>query len=348
MRRKYLKYYFFLLFFALISSIANSQNLATLEDTSSNLGLLNEVKDKNLYGQDKYAMDAALMSKQSIIRYSNGSECLASCPEGCCAAGESLLAEAAMYSLMGVQANLQANAHQKSAMGACQISNQLTADKTNCKAEISAMDTFVPQPSWYDADGNCKSNSPKECEFMEQFKFGDIYKAKGSAKICGANKNEPCAGMQSYLKGIQFNRDNSINLSVNGRITKLALSDFTDPKKLKSLGFSAETASDVASIYLTEVKKMESDKSPKMMYALKNTNLKPVAATGSSVQDSETNLNHQNALTNTEPNRMVSSLSAEAIYKQIGDDPIGRSDQDIFKMINNRYTNDRNFFESEK
>ena len=313
---------------------AQTASLSKVQDGSSTVGLLEEAQQKNMFGQDQYVVAASILSKQSMVVFSHGSECASSCPGGCCDNAEAMLGEAAMLSLLGTTANDQARAHRNSAMGACHSMNQMLVEKKNCKAEISAMDNFVPQPSWYNDDGECTSKAPAECKFMEQFNYGAIYLAKTAAKTCGEHKNTPCGSVTTYFKNVKLNTDGTLDLNIKGQYKKMTLNDFSDAAKLKKLGFSSNTITELMKTYKQETQKLSSGNYTGVIQKSMGQLSNPI--------DSKEPSNAPNSKSpiNAIDNRNISSVTRDHLFKQIDGDPIGFSDQDIFKMINNRYQND--------
>ena len=185
-----LLFVFYVLMFDFCFANQNAQ-LARLDDKTAT-GALTETQDKNVHGHREYSGAAAVLGKQSMIYSSHGGECATSCPGGCCGDADGLLAQGAMYAMLNMRANQQAKEHRQAAMEACTAFNQLSSSQKDCKGEISPLDNFVPQASWYNDDGGCTDKAAPECKIMDEFEFNASYNRKNVSKNCGPNKNQSC------------------------------------------------------------------------------------------------------------------------------------------------------------
>lgn len=321
---------------------SSDDSIAQLQEQSTTLGLLSEALHKNMYGVNQYATAAAILSKEAVIKFGHGSECNTSCPDGCCASGDSLLLESALYTLMTDKANSQISFFIRSASGACDSYNKASPpSQKDCGKEVTSMSTFMPQPSWYDDNGACKAGAPPECAFIEQFTLGDQFKSS-SQSVCGAYKNEPCGGIKSYFKAVQFNKDGSINFKFNGVSKRISISDFENPVKLKSMGFSEKVIGRISNEFKALNQQVFKNNYAPSIPSFVPGNIQGLAEASMAAQDVQTKLGAVQA------DRSPSGLTKDQLSKHLGEDPIGFSEQNIFKMINMRYQSELNSFEEKE
>ncbi len=315
-----------------LSASENSDlaNLDHREATSS----LDEVQKKNMYSHEKYSMAAAVLGKQAIIAYGHGSECSVSCPGGCCDDAESLNAEAAMLTMLNFKSNKQAQEHRTSAMEACIAFNQLSSAQKDCKGEISPLDQFTPQPSWYDDDGACKSSAAPECKVMDQFDFNTSFKKQTALYKCGSTNDRNCNNPKLFFEAIKLNTDGSVDYKMKNGSKKMTLEIMSDPKKMKELGFSDKTIQQLAMVISNKVRQISDQ------FKIDPRGIAPRSkgvGAGNDISERANNLNSSPSCSTDIDLKMNKKL-----FKQMNGDPIGMSDADIFLMIQNRYNSEFN------
>ncbi len=326
-------------FFCLGLFASENSDLAHLDHLEATASL-EEVQKKNMYGHEKYSMAAAVLGKQAIIAYGHGSECGVSCPGGCCDDAESLNAEAAMLTMLNFKSNKQAQEHRTSAMQACTAFNQLSSEHKDCKGEISPLDQFTPQPSWYDDDGACKSSAAPECKMMDQFDFNTSFKKQTPLYKCGSTNDRNCNNPKLFFEAIKLNADGSVDYKMKNGSKKITLEMMVDPKKMKELGFSDKTIRQIATVTSSKVGQVfnQFKIDPR---GITPRGLNSKSRNGSGGQD---DISERANNLNSSPSSStdIDLKMNKKLFKQMNGDPIGMSDADIFLMIQNRYNSEFN------
>lgn len=327
----------FLILFLPYFVFAVDADLSTIVDRSGT-GSMIEVQKKNVQGHEQYSMAAVQLAKNSMMQFVHGSECASSCPLGCCDSGEGLMFEAGMFSMLNHAANTQASEHRNSAMQACLTFNKLSSSQKNCAAEISPLSQFVPKVSWYDDKGKCLSSAPKECQLMESLSVSPSASISNSCSVAG---NVNCT--KKFFEDFKLNPDGTLMIKLPTGTKKMSLSDFADSQKLVKLGLDPDKAKGLVQKFSQSSGFLKSQFKGGMPAAL---SLASDSYKSDRVQSGDVTLSE--GATSTQERRLhyndVTRLPAAAdVRRKLGDDPIGRSDEDIFKMIKQRYmVNDQN------
>lgn len=298
-----------------------------------------EVQKKNVHGHEQYSIAAVQLAKNSMMQFVHGSECASSCPLGCCESGEGLMYEAGLFSMLNHAANTQAAEHRNSAMQACLTFNKLSSAQKNCAAEISPLTQFVPKVSWYDDKGKCLSSAPKECQIMESLSVSPYANISKSCSVAG---NVNCT--KKFFDDFKLNPDGSMMIKLASGTKKISLSDFTDSQKLVKLGLGPDKAKDLVQKFsqtsgFLKVKPQVAASSSSLALASQtqfetkqSTDQTPLEETSADLSQNERRLGDSTRLP-----------SASEVQRKLGDDPVGRSEENIFSMIQQRYlVNDQN------
>jgi len=332
--------YFNFILILLITSSALAIDLSNIKDQSVT-GSLEEVQAKNVYSHEQYSLAAVQLAKNSIMQYIHGSECQASCPLGCCESSEGLMYEAGLFRMLNHAANLQAAEHRIAAAQACQSFNKLSSQQKNCEIEISSLNSFIPEPNWYDFQGKCLPKAPKECKLMEGLN-GNPFQNFNS-RIIGDKKIAT-----AFFEDLKLNPDGTLIMKSTTGLKKITISDFSDPKKLINLGLNPTTAqfltkkfSEIASQRkLTNInnKDIKIDNEPTNNKTI-NSNLKSSSSndTQTVFNDSENTMANRNQKSITIQNESDLLINKNGLHLKIGDDPLGLPEQNIFDMIQRRY-----------
>ncbi len=328
----------FIILFLPYFIFAQEADLATIVDKSGT-GSMIEVQKKNVQGHELYSIAAVQLAKNSMMQFVHGSECASSCPLGCCDSGEGLMYEAGMFSMLNHAANAQASEHRNSAMQACQTFNKLSSAQKNCAAEISPLTQFVPKVSWYDDKGKCLPSAPKECQIMESLSVSPF---ANISKSCSTTGNVNCT--KKFFDDFKLNSDGSLMLKMPTGTKKISLSDFADAEKLVKMGLDSDRAQSLVKKFsqssgFLKVKSHAAASDP-MRPLPSQTEFETKQSTDQTqIEESYADLN-QTARRLRDSTRLP---AASEVQRKLGDDPVGRSEENIFSMIQQRYlVNDQN------
>jgi hypothetical protein len=325
--------YFLIVFCIFQIGYANEADISQLSDKSGT-GSMTEIQKKNVFGHEQYSLAAVQLAKNSMMQFVHGSECQNSCPVGCCDSGDGLMYEASMFSMLNHAANTQAAQHRFSAMQACQTFNKLSSAQKNCVAEISPLTQFVPHASWYDDKGKCTSSAPKECLIMEGLSVSPYQNIN---KGCDSSGAQNCT--KKFFNDFKLNADGSMMMKTSTGTKKLTLNDFADPQKLAKMGLSLEKAKELSQKFSQnssnfKIKNLNQGFSD-MKNSLSIAESEKVQPSEESLDSSDSTLMvHQQRLKLQDATRLP---SASEVYRKLDGDPLGRSQDDIFSMIQKRY-----------
>lgn len=321
----------FIILFLPYFVFAQEADLSTIVDRTGT-GSMIEVQKKNIYGHEQYSIAAVQLAKNSMMQFVHGSECQSSCPLGCCDSGEGLMYEAGLFSMLNHAANTQASEHRNSAMQACLTFNKISSAQKNCAAEISPLTQFVPKASWYDDKGKCLSNAPKECQIMESLSVSPYVNISKSCSVAG---NVNCT--KKFFDDFRLNPDGSMMIKLPTGTKKISLSDFADSEKLVKLGLSPDKAKSLVQKFsqTSGFLKSQFKLGTSPVASLSAESSKPESAQSADITFSEDTMNPQQRIPHY--NDATRLPAATDVRRQLGDDPVGRSDEDIFNMIQRRY-----------
>jgi hypothetical protein len=290
---------------------------------------LNEVQQKNKYGQIHYVGVAVKMAEQAAEKFVHGSECQASCPEGCCDSGDGLVYEGGLFMLLNTQATLQSKQHEMIARESCAIYNKYANTPKDCSKEVKPFDITKPDSNWYDDKGKCKTGAPAACAVISLFPGSGIF---GSKQVnCKKNTENPCE--QDFFSTYKSNPDGSISIKSGSKTVKLSMDSFKNTSALISAGIPA----DLAESLLTQFKVAQNKTftNVKMIASTNNTHLK---------DDSSKPVNASQELelvTSREPSSYAASESEaqvqDGLTKRFNGELIHASSSNIFEVMTKRY-----------
>ena len=319
-----------LLFFSDLALTAQDADLSIMKDTSTT-GSMDEIQRKNVFSLEQYSLAAVQLAKNSMMQYAHGTDCQGSCPLGCCDSGDGLMFESGLFTMLNQASNTQAAEHRLSALQACAAYNKLSSSQKNCAAEISELSHFTPQASWYDDKGRCSSNAPKECKIMEGLNVSPFQNI--GSQGCTGTQSTSCS--KKFFEDIKLNPDGSINLKTSTGIKKVTLQDFADQKSLIKLGLSADIAKSLSQKYSQNTAQLKLT----MLTRPSQYNDRPTHAEAS-LSENQQNQTLQQTVSDTEVSSTETGVrrpSTADLHLRLGDDPVGRPDDDIFNMIQKRY-----------
>lgn len=313
-------------------ALANPQaDLSTISDTTAT-GSIEEIQRKNVYSHEQYSLAAVQLAKNAMMQYAHGSECQGSCPLGCCDSGDGLLFESGLFTMLNLASSTQAAENRQSALQACLAYNKLSSTQKDCAAEISPLAKFVPQVGWYDDKGRCSPTTPKECQIMEGFNVSPF---KNIGPSCAGTQNTACA--KNFFENIKLNSDGSITIKTSAGAKKVTLQDFSDPKNLVKLGLSVDTAKSLTQKYSQNTAQLKLTSATRLSYY----NSQSVHSDSNLSENPQNQIPKQKNLGfESADQNDIRRPSTTDLHLILGDDPIGRPDDDLFKMIQKRYWTD--------
>ncbi|MBC7741307.1 MAG: hypothetical protein H7061_03865 [Bdellovibrionaceae bacterium] len=302
---------------------------------------LGDIQFKNQKEQENSLVRSVQYGNNSAVKFEHGSECVQSCPFGCCSAGNDLIDEGGTYFLLNQQSILQAQLHHDSALQACISSNQLSTTQKDCSAEIKPNFPTIPQSTWLDDKGLCKSSAPAACTIITGFPNSQVYSSPTvNCKISGKCKND-------FFSTYTANADGSVTIKTSDRTVRLTVAMFKDKNLLIAGGISPTHAEELMGKFNDNMKLISSANSGLSPSGLANSSA-PASAAGLSAS---TNTYGENAaqLNRTGLESKSDPTSFETLTVNFNGEPIHISGSNIFKVIANRYkASAATFFLTEK
>lgn len=283
---------------------------------------LQKAQFEGVKSQHAFNRASIAVFRQSLERYEHASDCQASCPEGCCQSGDSLMAEAAMYQMI---ANVTENRSKQSylaALTSCQAINQISSNPAkNCEKDLEAVVPLPRDASAFDKLGQCTNASSAACE---------LYSSTLDNQILNMNKGAK-GQFKDYFSEVKMNDDQTVSLRLSSGVKKVSMADFNDPKSLEKLGLNPKRALKLSSKF-NRLNTMIQTKNVTTPSSVVGEKPNESALPGSNSADAVTT-SHQL----TSPSENFEGLKNKDHYFVIGDEKIGSWRNDIFIMMNKRY-----------
>lgn len=304
------------------------KNLSSLQNKQI-AAQLTEVEQKNKYGQIHYAGIAIKMAQQAAEKFAHGGECVASCPEGCCDAGTSLVYEGGMFMLLNTQATMQSKEHQLIAKESCVVHNRYANNARDCAKEVKPFDVTKPEANWFDDKGKCTFGAPSECKLISMVPGSSIFTS--SQVNCKKNSANPC-GLDFYTT-YKSNPDGSITIRTSNKSVKLTIDSFKDKAALIAAGIPVIQAEAL----LAQFKEVSRKSFPngKVAYiALNREQIKEELSKGVNPAAAFEQLARQPAAYNPET---LEVMPEEGLTKNFNGELIHAKGSNIFEVMSKRY-----------
>lgn len=308
----------------------SSTALAQISEQNKNIAAqLQDVEQKNKYGQVHYVGVAVKMAQQAADRYVHGGECQASCPDGCCDAGAGLIYEGGMFMLLNTQATLQSKEHQMIAKESCLVHNKYANNPRDCSKEIKSFEQTKPEANWLDDKGNCKSSAPPECKAIRMIPGSGIFASRGVN--CKKNSDNPCA--LDFYSTYKSNPDGSITIRIPNRSVNLNMNSFKDKASLMAAGIPASQADGLLAQF-KEASRKAFPNGKAAYVALNPEQIKQEISKGINPTEALAQLARQPAAYNPES---VEVVPEESLTKNFNGELIHARGSNIFEVMSRRY-----------
>jgi hypothetical protein len=344
---------------AAANQTAEQKRIAELDNKTA-AGSQEETGNKSGKGEGLYKAAGVALAGFAAAKFGEAATCAATCSfGGCCGQVPVAMAAGAAFMLLTHKANNQADELCRAKTQACEAGNQMSAEQKTCEPCVPAgngmagggagggaggmpdgsgfmSEEFVGPTDMYDSNGKCLPTAPPTCVALAG--VGGNAGAKIPTQCAGKTGAAKASCLASLPGAFKQNKDGTVTVKgVNGDKT-YSLSDFADKKSMMALGMSAADADKLMNDLYGKNSALAKAGLDAKNLAKSSEKIFTDFSTPSSTSAGSLNQKNTNSKFNEKLAESDRRPTSEGLSRDYNGDLIGAAGDDIFSMMNRRYT----------